>query len=105
MHRTRVRKNRVLVMLLVCAFITPTIFILPGTSAEGEVTLFVDADNCPNVGDGTSGDPYCSINDAVSASSSGDTIVVEAGTYVLTSSIEIHHPLTCLLYTSPSPRD
>jgi hypothetical protein len=94
MHRTRVRKNRVLVMLLVCAFITPTIFMLPGTSAEGEVTLFVDADNCPNVGDGTSGDPYCSINDAVSASSSGDTIVVEAGTYVLTSSIEIHHPLT-----------
>ena len=68
--------------------------MLPVNSAEGEVTLFVDVANCPNVGDGTSGNPYCSINEAVSASSSGDTIVVEAGTYVLSSSIEIHHPLT-----------
>ena len=96
MHRTGVRKNRVLVMLLVCAFITPTIFMLPGTSAEGEVTLFVDIANCPNVGDGTSGDPYCSIGDAVSASSSGDTIDVAAGTYVMSSTIEIHHSLAII---------
>jgi len=94
MHRTEVRKNRALAMLLICAFIAPAIFGLPSTSAEGEVTLFVDVDNCPNVGDGTSGNPYCTINEAVSASSSGDTIDVAAGTYVLASSIEIHHPLT-----------
>ena len=94
MHRTEVRKSRVLAVLLICAFITPAIFGLPSASAEGEVTLFVDVDNCPNVGDGTSENPYCTINEAVSAAASGDTIDVAAGTYVLTSSIEIHHPLT-----------
>jgi len=81
-------------MVLICTFITPTLFLFPTTSAEGESTLYVDAANCPNAGDGTLSDPYCSLGDAVMASSSGDTIEVANGTYVVTSAIEISHPLT-----------
>jgi len=81
-------------MMLICAFITPTLFLFPTTSAEGETTLYVDAANCPNPGDGTLSDPYCSLGDAVMASSSGDTIEVANGAYVVTSAIEIGHPLT-----------
>ncbi|MDP6334143.1 MAG: hypothetical protein QF479_05855, partial [Candidatus Poseidoniaceae archaeon] len=75
------------------ALITPMITLLPNSSAELG-TKYVDATNCPNAGDGTISNPYCSINDAVLASSSGDTIEVASGTYALTSSIEINHPLT-----------
>ncbi|MDE0708377.1 MAG: hypothetical protein OSB33_05450, partial [Candidatus Poseidoniales archaeon] len=87
-------RKRILAMVLVCAFITPALFLFSSVSAEGETTLYVDFSNCPNTGDGTNSNPYCSINDAVIASVSGDTIEVANGTYVLTSSIGIDHPLT-----------
>ncbi len=87
-------RKRILAMVLICAFITPTVFLFSSVSAEGETTLYVDVSNCPNTGDGTNSNPYCSINDAVIASASGDTIDVANGTYVLTSSIGIDHPLT-----------
>ena len=87
-------RKRILTMVLVCAFITPAVFLFSSVSAEGEATLYVDSANCPNTGDGTNSNPYCSINDAVTASASGDTIEVASGTYVLTSSIGINHPLT-----------
>ena len=87
-------RKRILAIVLVCAFITPAVFLFSSVSAEGETTLYVDFSNCPNTGDGTSANPYCSINDAVTASASGDTIEVANGTYVLTSSIGIDHPLT-----------
>ena len=88
--------TRLLVMILVCAFITPTVLLFPSASAEGETTIYVDAINCPNTGDGSSSNPYCSIHDAVLASSSGDTIDLADGTYPVTSPIEIHHPLTMI---------
>ena len=44
-------------------------------------TIFVDDDNCPNTGTGTSGDPFCDIQDAVDHASAGDTIEVDDGTY------------------------
>ena len=88
--------TRLLVMILVCAFITPTVLLFPSVSAEGETTIYVDAINCPNTGDGSSSNPYCSIHDAVLASSSGDTIDLANGTYPVTSPIEIHHPLTMI---------
>ena len=89
-------RTRLLVMVVVCAFITPTIFLFPSVSADGETTIYVDTANCPNAGDGTNSNPYCSINDAVLASSSGDTIEVANGTYPVSSSIEIYHPLTMI---------
>jgi hypothetical protein len=94
MHPTGYQQKRVFSMLLVCAFITPALCLFPGVSAEGESTLYVDTANCPNSGDGSSSNPYCTINEAVIASSSGDTIEVASGAYVMASSIEIYHPLT-----------
>jgi parallel beta-helix repeat protein len=44
-------------------------------------TWYVDDDNCPGPGSGSVGDPFCTIQTAVSAASSGDTIYVHAGTY------------------------
>lgn len=68
---------------------------LPMSSAtEGRSEIYVDVTNCPNSGDGSAGDPYCSIADAVIDSNPSDTIWVSAGTYELTSSITIPHPLT-----------
>ena len=94
MHPTGCRRKRVFSMLVVCAFITPALCLFPSASADGGTTIYVDAVNCPNSGDGSSSNPYCNINDAVMASSSGDTIEVASGAYVMGSSIEINHPLT-----------
>jgi len=88
-----IMKVKILAFFFLVALITPMITLLPNSSAELG-TKYVDATNCPNAGDGTISNPYCSINDAVLASSSGDTIEVASGTYALTSSIEINHPLT-----------
>jgi parallel beta-helix repeat protein len=43
--------------------------------------LFVDDDTCPSTGSGTESDPYCAIQSAVNAASTGDTITVRPGTY------------------------
>jgi len=88
--------KRIVAIVLICSFITPALFVLPGVSADSGNTLYVDSTNCPNTGDGTTSDPFCSINDAVAASASGDTIEIANGTYALTSSIEIYHPLTMI---------
>ena len=43
--------------------------------------LFVDDDNCPGPGDGSVGDPYCSIQTAIDNAVDTDEIVVAPGTY------------------------
>ncbi len=50
--------------------------------AHAEV-LFVD-DDCPGPGDGTSEDPFCSIQPAIEAAADGDEIIVFPGVYVET---------------------
>jgi hypothetical protein len=51
----------------------------PDASAQ---TVFVDDDNCPGPGTGTSVDPYCKIQDAIcDLKNGGGTVEVRAGSY------------------------
>ena len=45
-------------------------------------TIYVDAANCPGPGDGSVGDPYCSIQTAIDNAVDTDEIVVAPGTYL-----------------------
>ena len=44
-----------------------------GSSVLGD-TIFVDDDTCPNTGDGSIGNPYCSIQTAIDAAVNGDEV-------------------------------
>jgi hypothetical protein len=55
--------------------------VVTTTPVVAATTWYVDDNNCPGPGSGTVGDPFCTIQAAVSAASSGDIIMVAAGTY------------------------
>ncbi len=50
-------------------------------AAQGDA-LFVNGNNCPGPGDGSVGDPYCSIQTAIDNAVDTDEIVVAPGTYI-----------------------
>jgi hypothetical protein len=52
------------------------------SSAIHADTIHVDAANCPGPGDGSVGEPYCSIQTAIDNAVDTDEIVVAPGTYV-----------------------
>ena len=54
---------------------------------------YVDVNDGGVSAEGSPGDPFRDLQDAIDVSSAGDTVLVLPGTYA------------CLLYTSPSPRD
>jgi hypothetical protein len=73
------RPARVLIPIVL--FILVTLLAGLRVGAVG-TTRYVDADTCPATGSGTMADPYCSIQDAICAAVSGDTVSVAPGTYL-----------------------
>ena len=61
---------------LICA-----VTALAVSTAQAGVVIHVDAANCPGPGDGSVGDPYCSIQTAMDHAVDTDEIVVAPGTY------------------------
>jgi len=55
--------------------------VLAAVTVTQAATIFVDAGNCPGPGDGSVGDPYCSIQDAIDNAVDTDEIVVAQGEY------------------------
>src|SRR5262245_9662662 len=50
-------------------------------SSAQATTFFVDADNCPGPGNGTNGNPFCSIQAGMDAALNGDEVIVAPGFY------------------------
>ncbi len=73
-------KRTLYLMLAIMLIASFTLVAMPQT-AIAATTIYVDDDTCPSTGSGTIGDPYCSIQTAISNASAGDTIQVAAGTY------------------------
>ncbi len=49
--------------------------VLTFTAAAHGATIYVDADNCPGPGDGSVGNPYCSIQTAIDNAVDTDEIL------------------------------
>ncbi|MEW6747161.1 MAG: right-handed parallel beta-helix repeat-containing protein [Planctomycetota bacterium] len=58
-----------------------SLFAALASPAAAQTTWYVDDDNCPGPGSGSSNDPFCRIQDAIQAAFNGDTVLVLAGTY------------------------
>lgn len=59
--------------------LTSLMFVIVPT--HGQSTWYVDCANCPGPGTGTEVDPFCNINQGISASSNGDTVILADCTY------------------------
>jgi hypothetical protein len=54
--------------------------VLAVSTAQAD-TIYVDVVNCPGPGDGSVGEPYCSIQDAIENAIDMDEVIVAEGTY------------------------
>jgi hypothetical protein len=90
-----------LIFFLAVIFITSTAWILGFTHESWAATFYVD-NSCPS-GVGTSGDPFCTIQEGITAAGSGGTVWVEPGAYTETVTITV--PVTVLSYTNAAITD
>jgi len=67
--------------ILVALGLVISFSLVSAVPVMAQTTWYVDDDNCPGPGSGTQTDPFCTIEDAIDASSSGDTVMVAAGEY------------------------
>ncbi len=70
-------------LLPAAAIVAAVVIAMPlmGSTASPPAVIFVDDDNCPGPGDGSIGNPYCSIQTAIDNAVDTDEIVVAPGTY------------------------
>ena len=65
---------------LIVVLVAVALGLMYAPAAHGAQKIFVDDSSCPS-GSGTKADPYCTIQAAVNAAASGDSIIVRAGLY------------------------
>ena len=63
------------VMLLTALFL-----LLQSSASAGGSSIYVD-DDCDGSGNGSSGDPYCTFQEAANVVAAGDTVLINPGTY------------------------
>ena len=74
------RRNLALVMILSFILLVGLFVLLQSAARAGGNTYYVD-DDCDGSGNGSLGDPWCTIQEAADAVGAGDTVLINPGTY------------------------
>lgn len=80
--RMRSNKQMLIPSVLLVIMLIMTMTLMAVAPVDAADTWYVDVGACPAPGTGTSADPFCSIQAAINAAISGDTVYVLEGTYL-----------------------